>query len=228
MSPVSGRPRPRRRFRDADESRSRILSAALAEFASSGYRGASIGSIAGRAGISQSGLLHHFPSKELLLAAVIDVRTSDHLDEYLAAVADDPDLGFLTGMVHLVRRSAREPDLTRLFSVVIAEATSPVHPAHEWAVRRYESITETVMEALRHAQERELLRADFDARTVAATLLAAMDGLQLRHILTPHDMRIDEAFAALAGQMVQDLAFESAPAAAAIAAWRAKHVTKTN
>ena len=99
MGRVSARPRPRRRFRNADESRSRILSAALTEFAASGYRGASVGAIATRAGMSQSGLLHHFPSKELLLAAVIDERTVDHRDDVPAGRRGDPDLGFLTGMV---------------------------------------------------------------------------------------------------------------------------------
>jgi AcrR family transcriptional regulator len=219
---VSGRPRPRRRFRDADESRARILSAAVAEFAASGYRGASLGSIARRAGISQSGLLHHFPSKELLLAAVVDVRSSDHLAEYLAAKAEDPDLGFMTGMVRLMRRGAADVDLTRLFIVVIAEATSPDHPAHQWAVERYERVTEIVVEALREAQQRELLRADFEVRATASTLLAAMDGLQLRYLLG-EDLRLDEAFAALAGQMLADLAFDSPRAAATIAAWRRDH-----
>ena len=220
---MSGRPRPRHRFRNADESRARILSAALTEFAASGYRGASLGSIANRAGVSQSGLLHHFPSKELLLAAVIDVRTSDHLDEYVAARAADPELGFLTGMVRLMRRGAREVDLTRLFTVVIAEATSPDHPAHDWAVERYESVTQSVVDALREAQERKVLRADVDVRGVAATLLATMDGLQLRYLLTAEDPPIDEAFAALAGQMLEDLAFDSPQARAAVAAWRRHH-----
>jgi AcrR family transcriptional regulator len=217
---VSGRPRPRRRFRNADESRARILSAAVEEFAASGYRGASVGAIARRAGISQSGLLHHFPSKELLLAAVIDARNADHLDEYLQAKAEDPDLGFMTGMVRLMRRGARELDLTRLFTVVIAEATSPDHPAHEWAMRRYEEINRIVVADLRDAQERRLLRRDVDLEAAAATLLAAMDGLQLRHLLTLDDVRIDGAFAALAGQILADLAFDSPEAAAAVAAWR--------
>jgi AcrR family transcriptional regulator len=224
---VSGRPRPRRRFRNADESRARILTAAVEEFAASGYRGASVGAIARRAGISQSGLLHHFPSKELLLAAVIDVRTSDHLDEYLEAVAEDPDLGFVTGMVRLMRRGTRELDLTRLFTVVIAEATSPDHPAHDWAIGRYAGVSRVVVDALRDAQERQLLRRDFDVDAVAATFLAAMDGLQLRYLLTPDDLRIDAAFAALAGQMLADLASDSPEAAATIAAWREKHAPPT-
>ena len=84
---VTARPRPRRRFRNADASRARIVHAAIAEFAVSGYRGASLGAIAKRGGISQSGLLHHFPSKELLLAEVVDFRSSEHYAEYVAAKA---------------------------------------------------------------------------------------------------------------------------------------------
>jgi AcrR family transcriptional regulator len=220
---VSVRTRPRRRFRSADASRTRILHAAVAEFAASGYRGASIGAIARRAGISQSGLLHHFPSKELLLAAVIDVRTADHLAEYVAAKAEDPELGFMTGMVRLMRRGARELDLTRLFVVVVAEATSPDHPAHEWAVKRYEGVTRSVVADLREARERGLLKADFDVDGAAATLLAAMDGLQLRYLLTPRDTRLDVEFAALAGQILADLARDTPQAAATIAAWRRRH-----
>jgi AcrR family transcriptional regulator len=224
---VTSRPRPRRRFRDADESRARILSSAVAEFAVSGYRGSSLGRIAQRAGLSQSGLLHHFPTKEELLAAVIDARTVDHLDDYLAARHQDPDLGFLTGMVLLMRRSAREVELTRLFTMVIAEATSPSHPAHDWAVQRYVDVTANVVDALTTAQERGLLRSDFDPDAVAATLLAAMDGLLLRHLLTPYDARADEAFATLAGQVVEDLAADTPEARATIRAWRAEHEPPT-
>src|SRR5215204_1311246 len=121
MLRMTSRPRPRQRFRNADESRARILSAAVAEFGASGYRGASIGAIATRAGISQSGLLHHFRSKEELLAAVVDARTAEHREAYLEAKADDDDLGFATAMVKLMQRASRDRDLTRLFTVVIAE-----------------------------------------------------------------------------------------------------------
>ena len=129
----------------------------------------------------------------------------------------------MTGMVRLMRRGARELDLTRLFVVVIAEATSPDHPAHEWAVRRYERVTKVVADDLVRAQERGLLRPDADVRAAATTLLAAMDGIQLRYLLTPEDMRIDEAFAALAGQMLADLACDTPHAAETIAAWRRRH-----
>ena len=68
----------------------------------------------------------------------------------------------------------------------------------------------------------------FDREAVAAELLALMDGLNLRDLLTPAGMRIDEAFADVAGQMVADLAVDDPEVAAKIAAWRrnTRHVRR--
>ncbi|MGY2061863.1 TetR/AcrR family transcriptional regulator, partial [Nocardia gipuzkoensis] len=52
----------------------RILEVALKTFAENGFRGASIAEIADRCGLSQPGLLHHFPTKAALLSAVLDYR----------------------------------------------------------------------------------------------------------------------------------------------------------
>ncbi|MDA0172522.1 TetR/AcrR family transcriptional regulator [Solirubrobacter taibaiensis] len=218
---MSARPRPRRQLRSADESRAKILAAALGEFAERGYRGASLGAIATRAGLSQSGLLHHYPNKELLLAALIERRNDDHRAEYEAAVHDDPDLGFLTGMVRLMSRATREIELTRLFTVVVAEATSPDHPAHRWTVDRYDVVTALVADALGHARDRGLLRKDFDVHATASTLLAAMDGLQLRYLLNESPLPIDRAFANLVGRILGDLTADTPEAAAKLKAWRA-------
>ena len=127
-------------------------------------------------------------------------------------------------MIRLMRRGASELDLTRLFTVVIAEAniTGPPSP-HEWAVERYASINSLVADALRTAQQRGLLRTDIDVTEIAGTLLAAMDGLELRHVLTPHDMRIERAFARLAGQILSDVGTDDPQAQQKIAAWRARH-----
>ncbi|MDA0172519.1 TetR/AcrR family transcriptional regulator [Solirubrobacter taibaiensis] len=221
---MSARPRPRRRFRDAGQTRERVLAAALVEFSSSGYRGGTLGAIAARAGVSQSGLLRHFPNKELLLAAVIERRNDEHRAEFLDAVQADPDLGFLTGLVGLMRRAARELELTRLNAVVMSEATSTQHPAHDWAVQRYGTVNALVTNALHNAQQQAVLRADFDPEEVAWTLLAVMDGLQLRHVLSSHSMRIEQAFASLAAQILDDLAADNDAARRKIAAWRARQV----
>ena len=54
--------------------RAEILAEAVRVFAESGYRGGSLKEIADRVGLSQAGLLHHFSSKEELLAEVIAAR----------------------------------------------------------------------------------------------------------------------------------------------------------
>ena len=52
--------------------REELIDVALRAFAAHGFRGASIGAIAREAGISEAGLLHHFPSKRELLFGVLE------------------------------------------------------------------------------------------------------------------------------------------------------------
>ena len=56
----------------SEERRAEIVRAALEVIAERGYRGASLAAVAERVGLTQQGLLHHFPTKEALLVAVMD------------------------------------------------------------------------------------------------------------------------------------------------------------
>jgi AcrR family transcriptional regulator len=74
----------------ASERRGLIISAALAEFARSGYDGASMGQIAAAAGVSRTVLYDHFPSKRALFAAVLSAtaaRLLEHLRARITACA---------------------------------------------------------------------------------------------------------------------------------------------
>jgi len=64
---------PRRRL-PASERRSLIVDAALKEFATRGYEGASLGRIGRAAGVTRSVLYDHFPSKRALYAALLEDR----------------------------------------------------------------------------------------------------------------------------------------------------------
>lgn len=57
--------------RDGNEGRTRLLTAAAAEFAKHGFAGTSIASIARSAGVVKSTVFHHFDSKDALYLAVI-------------------------------------------------------------------------------------------------------------------------------------------------------------
>lgn len=59
--------RPRTGYRRSDETRSRILEAALAEATEAGFQGTSVARIAARAGVAVGVLNYHFGSKEELL-----------------------------------------------------------------------------------------------------------------------------------------------------------------
>lgn len=70
--------------------RERLLEAAAAEFAESGYVGASIATIAARAGVSKSTVFHHFASKEDLYIAVIGDAVNDFGQRIDHALAQEP------------------------------------------------------------------------------------------------------------------------------------------
>jgi AcrR family transcriptional regulator len=61
-----------RQERDADKTRTAILSASTQLFAEKGFIGASISDIAEIVGVSKSSIYHYFPSKEAILHALID------------------------------------------------------------------------------------------------------------------------------------------------------------
>ncbi len=69
-----------RRLQNRDRLEADILEQAVRAFAESGYEGASIATIAERAGLSKQNLMYYFPSKQLLYQRVLD----DVLDDWLA------------------------------------------------------------------------------------------------------------------------------------------------
>ena len=57
--------------------RDQILMTAVQLFRTRGYDRTSLREIAGNLGLSKSGLYHHFPSKEALLASLVDPLLDD-------------------------------------------------------------------------------------------------------------------------------------------------------
>lgn len=101
-APGAGAPAPRgRREERTATSRARILDAAVECLVESGYAGATTLRIQARAGVSRGRLLHHFPSRDLLLVAA-----SRHLaTERIRATSERivGQAGDLTGSARLDR-----------------------------------------------------------------------------------------------------------------------------
>ena len=70
----ASQPTRRGPYAKSTERRNTILAAAHAVFAARGYRAGSLQEVADRVGMSQTSLLHYFPSKSELLLAVLNWR----------------------------------------------------------------------------------------------------------------------------------------------------------
>ncbi|RPK60959.1 HTH-type transcriptional regulator RutR [Streptomyces sp. ADI96-02] len=162
--------------------RTEILDQAMALFGEAGYRGASLRVIAARCGISHPGLLHHFPTKEALLLAVLQRR--DDVDDEWLALDVTRGVDHLRRLADLAELNAKRRGIVELFSVVAAEATSPGHPAHAYFGTRYRTSLAHTELAYRQARDDGALREGIDPAAAAQQLVALMDGLQIQWLIS--------------------------------------------
>lgn len=176
-----------------DEARERVLEVALDLFGESGFRGTSLAQVAKRAGLSQAGLLHHFPSKVALLTAALEYR--DETEGVRLEVEGQAPLGWAAfdALVELVVRNAARPPIVRLFVTLSAEALQSEHPAHHWVVHHYESLTSWLTEAVEHGRRAGEFRAETPTAVLVRQTVAMMDGLQQQWLAggTAFDMAAD-------------------------------------
>jgi AcrR family transcriptional regulator len=159
--------------------RERILGEAVALFAESGYRAASLRDLATRCGLSPAGLLHHVGDKESLLLAVLERRDVD--DASATGLEAGTGRERLDALVEVVRRNTGRRGIVELFTVLSAEATSSEHPAHAFFEQRYRRVVATLEEAFRDCGHPE-------PRSAARRLVAVVDGLQVQWLLHPDDV----------------------------------------
>ncbi|MFF2549567.1 TetR/AcrR family transcriptional regulator [Nocardia sp. NPDC058058] len=196
-------PHPRRRKR-GDERREQIIDEALKTFADNGYRNASIAEIAERCGLSQPGLLHYFPNKAALLAAVLDYR--DRLDyDRLGFDRQLRGIEALDRLVRLVEHNMHVPGLVQLFTVVTSEAVTADHPARDWVVNRYRTFERFLARALDDGIADGTLRPDIDTAALARQIFAMMDGLQLQWLLDPENVDMAALFRAYIDELITSL-----------------------
>lgn len=168
--------------------RQEILAAAVDVFSASGFHKGSLRDVAERAGLTQTGVLHHFPSKDHLLKAVLEWRDSE-------AHAFIPDgiaaLDTIRALANLVEHSQNvTPELAELYAVLAAEATAADHPVHEYFTLRYTRVVTSVRDALVALDDAGQLRPDVQPASAARSTIALIDGLQLQWL---YDREIDMA-----------------------------------
>ncbi|MDH6610177.1 AcrR family transcriptional regulator [Streptomyces sp. SAI-208] len=169
----------------SEERRAEIVRAALEVIAERGYRGASLAAVAERVGLTQQGLLHHFPTKDALLVAVLEER-----DKWDAVPNGSWRVDLLAS---LVEYNAMRPGIIQTFSALLGESVTEGHPAREYFTDRYTRVRASIAAALRTEYGDRLPNGLSPERT-APLLVAVMDGLQYQWLLDPESVDMPGAF----------------------------------
>jgi AcrR family transcriptional regulator len=166
-----------------EQTRQRIIDAAIELFAESGWRNTGVAALAKRVGMSGPGLLYYFGSKERLLLEVVAER--ERLDAL--EVWDQLQLSDLRAQGRH-RLSSRL--LTKLYVVLETEALEPGQPLHEFFVDRHGRGRALIRRILDVEIIEGRARADIDVEQLVAEISAFTVGLEFQWLSQPDDIDI--------------------------------------
>lgn len=183
-------------YRGTAQRRAQIIDAAFEEFADGGYEQASLRSIANTAGITHSGLLYHFGSKEELLVEVLREHEEEERRQFFKREAPRNVEDFIDRMVESFRGELRRSQLLRLrMHFASGNGTEPSHlVARDWMDRRYERIVREMAAQVGIFKTSGAVASDLDNDDAAAAVFALYDGL-LMHSLNAPGTDVSEIFA---------------------------------
>jgi AcrR family transcriptional regulator len=159
------------------ERRAAIVAAAMPLFSTEGFHHTSLREIAERTGIPKSTLLHHFASKDELLAAVLIHRDATTIPP---AVAHPSARAELWALADGADANAASPGLIEVYTVLSSEGAAPEHPAHAYFEQRMRRSRASFLGLFDRLAAEGALVPGRDPVHEAVWLLALWDGLQLQ------------------------------------------------
>ncbi|AUM00808.1 TetR family transcriptional regulator [Rhodocyclaceae bacterium] len=162
------------------ESRQRILDAALGVFRTQGYTATTVDDLCAAAGVTKGSFFHHFDSKEAAALAAI-AHWNDTTGALFAAApywqVEDPRarlLAYLDFRAELVRGAI--PEFTCLLGTLVQE-TFASHPALQAACGAgIEAHTQTLVPTIEAAQAKYAPGAEWSAESLARHTQAVLQG----------------------------------------------------
>jgi AcrR family transcriptional regulator len=182
-----------------EDRKQRILDGAQRLLTRNGWRNTTLAQIAGEAGVSPAGLLHHFESKVQLLNAVLDARDFDddsHSDRGGDLIAE---------IAQVADRFDRSPELIGTFTVLLVENILPEAPLHDRLLARQRSAIDIVADGIRRGQAAGRYRPDIDPAVKAVEILAFVHGMETTWLLDP-SIPLAEVFKEYAETLARDFA----------------------
>jgi len=178
--------------------REEILETALEIVARLGYNGATIRNLADAVGLSKTGLLHHFGTKEELFVEILRRRDAEDLVAFEAALAQGHSI--VEAFAGVLTRNANVPGLVQLYSRLAMEASDPNHAAHDYFVDRYREVRREIEGQVRAAVAEGRMTDSVAPEQLALIFVALSDGLQMQWMFdsgVEMGTQIEELFRAL-------------------------------
>jgi AcrR family transcriptional regulator len=185
--------------------REALVEAAMELWSATGWRGTGITAVAQRAGVTPSGLLHHFGTKENFLLEVLaelDRQTLAHF----RAESPGGGIDFLRLLPDMMRDAEERPGLWRLQLTLQAENLDPDGPAYEHYVRRHRGLHGLFADAVRTGQDRGEIRRDAEPELIAVQVLAFLIGMGVHKEHGPPDVDAVAVSDDFADRLIRDLA----------------------
>ena len=185
--------------------RGQILDAALTLFAEHGYRATSVAAVAAEVGLTEQGVLHHFPSKDALVQAVLEHRATVEPEAQEHVAEPGGGIDSLLRIPELAQVLLENPVLMRFDVVVEGESIAEGGAAQEHVRDRLRAVRDGLAALLAEGVRRGELRDGVDVEVVATEVVAFMNGVQTQWVLDPErvDLRAsyERYFQALVGSL---------------------------
>ncbi|ALG09640.1 TetR/AcrR family transcriptional regulator [Kibdelosporangium phytohabitans] len=163
-----------------------IITAAIEAYRETGYHGSSLREVAKRAGITHAGLLYYFPTKEALLAAVLERRDAEDAEREKLDIP--PGMELLRHLIALAEYNVAHRGIVEVYARLAAEAVAPDHPAHEYFIRHYQIARDSAVATFTALAESGELRDGVDPHAAAVAFIGMEDGLQVQWLTTPDEV----------------------------------------
>ena len=185
-------PAQRRAGRPPKTTVGEIIDAAIELFGSRGFKGTTIAAIAERVGLTDAGVLHHFPTKSVLIEAALErglLLQTTRMRELLEPGGLEA-IRRMRGWGSIVEES---PELTSLQIVMSTEGIASDSPVRDYVQQRYENLHDLIVGLIRQGVDRGEIRPEVDADWEASALVAYLDGIRLQLFYSGNRLPLDAA-----------------------------------
>lgn len=183
-----------------------IVDEAMRLFSARGFRGTTVAAVAKGVNLTDAGVLHHFPTKRDLLAAVLQRSTQDQAEFFRSTLAG--------GGIEALRRMGewgqimeKAPQFMGLEVTLSAEALDGAPDLREFFTVRYRLVRRWLVAAVREGMQRGEIRADVDPDQEVAALIAFLDGMRLQWFFAG-PVSLDERVSTYVDQLIERISVE--------------------